>query len=93
MKFTKKKNDEVEKICKNCLLYDIKNKYCTVIVLHEGKKINLPTDPGDSCIFEDDEVKQVKIWVEDEKGKKTDKNGVVKIEYPEGFFGEETNIE
>lgn len=35
-----------------------------------------------------DEIKQVKWWVEDPKtGKKTDGNGKVKMEYPEGFFG------
>jgi hypothetical protein len=35
------------------------------------------------------DVKQVRWWTEDEKGQKTDGNGVVKIEYPEGFFGSE----
>ena len=32
------------------------------------------------------EVQEVKFWVEDEEGNKTDGNGVVKIKYPEGFF-------
>jgi hypothetical protein len=29
----------------------------------------------------------VKFWVEDKEGKKTSGEGTVKIEYPEGFFG------
>jgi hypothetical protein len=35
------------------------------------------------------EVKQVRWWVEDEKGKPTEGDGVVKIEYPEDFFGKD----
>ena len=33
-----------------------------------------------------DEIKEVKFWVENEKGEKIDGNGIVKIEYPKGFF-------
>ena len=37
-----------------------------------------------------EENKQARFWVEDPKtGKPTTGNGIVKIEYPEGFFGEE----
>jgi hypothetical protein len=36
------------------------------------------------------EVQEVKFWVEDPNtGKKTKKDGVVKMQYPEGFFGKE----
>ena len=35
------------------------------------------------------EVQEVKWWVEDKEGNKTNKDGVVKIQYPEGFFGQE----
>lgn len=35
-----------------------------------------------------DEIKQVRFWVEDEEGNPTDGNGIVKMEYPEGFFNE-----
>ena len=92
---------KIEPICKNCRLYD-DNGTCRVIILVEGKKINIPVDPDDRCFFEKEleaggtkfipaeEIKQVKFWVEDKKtGKKTDGNGVVKMEYPEGFFGQE----
>ncbi len=38
------------------------------------------------------EVKQVRWWVEDpDTGEPTKGDGVVKIEYPEGYFGDETN--
>jgi hypothetical protein len=37
-----------------------------------------------------EEIKQVRFWVEDPKtGEKTSGDGVVKMEYPEGFFGDE----
>jgi hypothetical protein len=32
-------------------------------------------------------VDQVRWWVENKEGKKIDGNGIVKIEYPENFFG------
>jgi hypothetical protein len=39
-----------------------------------------------------EDIKQVKFWVEDPKtGEKTKGDGVVKIEYPEDFFGKEEN--
>lgn len=60
-------------------------------------------EPDDDCLYEteyfdpvlkvintfSDDVKEVKFWVENESGEKTDGDGTVKIEYPEGFFGEE----
>lgn len=70
-------------------------------------RINLPMFPEDPCFFEEEiiikdennaivdrfkpQVETVKWWVEDPKtGKKSDK-GIVKIEYPEGFFGNDVN--
>ena len=65
--------------------------------LEEGiNKLHLPVDPSDSCFFGNkfvardgevfdllEDVKQVKAWIEDPvTGEKTDKDGVVKIEYP-----------
>lgn len=97
------KNKKIEAVCKNCRLFDPVNNICKVVILHEGQKVNIPVDAEDPCFFEQqyydpitkkigdfNEVKQVKMWVEDDKGKKTNKNGTVKIEYPEGFFGELT---
>ncbi len=96
-------NKEIEAKCKNCRLYNPKLARCEVIILWEGEKVNLPVQAEDDCFFADEfvavlpdgsqdkfkpEVQQVKFWVEDKKtGKKTNKDGVVKMEYPEGFFG------
>jgi len=101
--FFKKK--PVEKVCGNCRLFDGKNRVCRVFILHEGEKINIPVDPQDSCFFEQEyfdpvtnqvetlnDIKEVEIWVEDEKGQKTDKNGTVKVKYPEGFLGDMSSI-
>ncbi len=104
----------VDKICNNCKLYNPKTSRCSVIILHGGKKYNLPVDPRDSCFFENEfiaispkfdrsgnfkkidreiftlEIQEIKFWTEDPKtGERTDGNGIVKIEYPEGFFGKE----
>lgn len=90
------KKREIERICKNCKLYNLKDERCSVIILHEGEKLNLPMSPEEKCFFEEeyfdptkeakdnfiDEIKEIKIWVEDEKGQKTDKNGRVKVEFP-----------
>lgn len=92
MFFKKKKN--IEKVCNNCRLFDSNNKLCKVVVLHEGQKINIPVDPSDSCFFEQDyfdpitniksdfnEIREIKVWVENEKGEKAD-HGTVKVEIP-----------
>ena len=81
----------IEPICKNCRLFDPINNECKVVILWEGEKYNLPVSPNDRCHMDElgIEVKQVRWWVEDPKtGEKTDGNGIVKMEYPEGFFGE-----
>lgn len=85
------KKNNVEKICNNCLLYNRSNSTCKVAVLVEGKEYHLPVDPGDQCHLEqlDIEIKQVRWWVEDEKGNPTSGDGTVKIEYPNDFFGPE----
>lgn len=94
---------KIKEICKNCKLYDPKKSECLVIILHEGKRHKLPMLPDDNCFFTEkyfdpktksnedfaDEIKQVKFWVEDKNGQKTNGNGSVKIEYPEGFFPNE----
>jgi hypothetical protein len=76
--------------------------------MHEGQKYNLPMDPNDACFFESEfiakdtdgteesfvpEVQQVKFWMEDPTtGEKVNKNGIMKIEYPENFFGKGKKI-
>jgi hypothetical protein len=105
MKFLSKKNKKVEKKCRNCLLYNNQKQHCSVLVLYNGEKINPPTSPEDDCIFEEEyktinekgveevwkpQVEEVKMWVENEKGERSDK-GIVKIQYPISFFGAETD--
>ncbi len=86
----------VERICKNCRLYNPEANHCSVIIMHEGEKLHLPVDPEDLCFFEFqyfdpttkaienfNEIKEIKAWVEDASGQKTGGNGIVKIEVPD----------
>lgn len=85
--------------CGNCKLYDPQSETCRIVVLHEGARANLPVNAIDSCFYESingwsgesfiEDVKEVKFWVENSEGKKTDGDGTVKMEYPEGFLGED----
>lgn len=102
---SKPKQKVIEKICKNCLLYDPKKAVCRATILMEGERINLPMYPTDPCFFEDEitikdengkildrftpEVQQVKWWVEDPKTGQKSNKGIVKIEFPNNFFGKE----
>lgn len=99
----RKNNKNIEAVCRNCRLFDSSRDLCRVVVLYEGEKTNLPVHANDPCFFEQtyfdpvtrreeslNEVKQVRFWVEDKDGKKTDGDGIVKMEFPEGFFGELT---
>lgn len=97
------KKKKCEPKCGNCRLFDETNRRCGVIILNAGEKINLPVDVEDDCFFEqqfiaidkdgkEDEfrpaVQQVKLWTENpQTGEKTDGDGIVKIQYPETFFG------
>jgi hypothetical protein len=86
-----KKSKNVEKICNNCLLYNRSNSTCKVAVLLDGEEHHIPVDPKDKCHIEElgIEIKQVRWWVEDDKGNPVDGDGIVKIEYPVDFFGPE----
>lgn len=86
-----KRKKQVEPICKNCLLYDAPRGQCKVAVLVEGTEYHLPVFPNDRCHMDElgIEVQQVRWWVEDDDGNPTKGSGKVKIEYPEGFFGQE----
>jgi len=64
--------------------------------------VHLPVLAKDPCFFEENyfdpsseaiedfagNIKEVKFWVENEKGEKTNGKGTVKMEYPEGFLGD-----
>jgi hypothetical protein len=83
----------MERICKNCRLFNPDDSSCSVKLVNGTDVIrDLPVNANDSCVWEDmglaDFIQEVRFWVEDpETGKKTDGNGLVKIQYPEGFFG------
>jgi hypothetical protein len=80
----------INKICGTCRLFNKNTETCAVSILLEGKQYHMPVSPTDSCHMEElgIEINQVRWWVEDPKtGESIDGNGVVKIEYPEGFFG------
>jgi len=87
---------KIERICRNCKLYNPEANHCSVIIIHEGAKLNLPVDADDPCFFEQEyfdpttkamedfnEIKEIKAWVENEAGEKTDGDGVVKVEIPD----------
>jgi len=84
-------NNVKKQICNNCLLFNRQNSTCKVAVLIDGKEYHMPVDPGDKCHMDQlgIEISQARWWVEDENGNPTDKNGIVKFEYPVGFFGAE----
>jgi len=74
-----------EPICGNCLLFNKSSETCGVAILIEGQKLHLPVNSKDRCHMDDlgIEVQQIRWWVEDPiTGKPTEKNGIVKIEYP-----------
>mgnify|MGYP000856804779 CR=1 FL=1 len=89
-----------KRICGTCLLFDRKTSQCNVVILVEGQKVRLPVCAEDPCFFEQqcvnpqtgqaesfNEIQQVRMWVENDKGEQIDGDGTVKIEYPEDFFG------
>ncbi len=87
-----KKKKKIEPKCKNCLLYNREEGICKVAILVNGEQIHLPVFPEDDCHMDQlgIPVEQVRWWVEDPKTRKpTQGDGVVKIEYPEGFFGKD----
>ena len=98
----KKKKGHIERICGNCKLYNPQEDHCSVVILHAGERLHLPVEPKDSCFYEEnyfdattkamedfvDDLKEVKFWVENENGEKVKGDGIVKMEYPEGFMGE-----
>jgi hypothetical protein len=96
---------KIEPICNNCRLYDARQGICRVVILMEGKRLNIPVDAKDRCFFENEvegtngkfvpaeDIKEVRFWVENPiTGEKTNGNGIVKMEYPEGFFGKQFDV-
>lgn len=66
----KKKKKSVEKICKNCKLYNPVDKVCGVTVLIHGEKYELPTLPQNKCFWEKEgiEIEELKMWSDGKNG-------------------------
>jgi hypothetical protein len=86
--------EKKEKICGNCQLFNAEKETCQVAILIEGKQYHMPVNTKDNCHMEElgIEINQVRWWVEDENGNQTNGNGIVKIEYPENFFGNNNGL-
>ena len=97
------KKKPVERICKNCRLFNPVEQLCMVAILHEGEKIHLPVLPQDTCFFEQEyfnpitnekedfnHINEIKFWVENEKGEKIDGKGKIVMEAPESLFKKPT---
>ena len=99
-KMGKKRKGHIERICNNCKLYNPQENHCSVVVLHEGERLHLPVEPSGTCFYEEDyfdpntkamenftdDLKEIKFWVENEKGEKVDGDGIVKVECPTELF-------
>ena len=65
---------EIAHICKNCALYNPKEKICTVNIMYHGEPFELKTKPEDSCHWERvgkemgidvlSQIKEIRVWRE-----------------------------
>jgi hypothetical protein len=77
----------MEHKCKNCFLLNRKKMECKVAILVDGIHRNLPVFLEDSCHLEELKIQVDQVrWFEDKED-----NNKLKIEYPEGFFGKESD--
>lgn len=85
----------IEPLCKNCLLYNREKGICKVAILINGQQIHMPVFANDHCHMDElgIPVDQVRWWAEDHKtGERSkDGKGIIKMEYPINFFGNNTN--
>ncbi len=47
---------EIEKICKNCKLYNEKESTCSVTIIHEGNYYELPVLPNSKCFWQEEDI-------------------------------------
>jgi hypothetical protein len=59
-----------KEICNNCLLYDREKSTCKVKIIYEGKLMELPVLPGDSCFWKENdlEINQIRSWSDGRNG-------------------------
>ena len=81
------KKNKIKHVCGNCRLYDHGNGQCQVSCMINGETYHMPVFPNDKCHMEalGIEVQEIRWWSEDETGKKTDREGIVKMQYPTNF--------
>ena len=60
----------IERICKNCKLYDAASGTCTVSIIHEGEYYELPVLPTDTCFWEKEDIpiNQIRTWSDGNSG-------------------------
>jgi len=72
----------IERVCRNCRLYNPTEGTCQVTVLHEGERYELPVQPNDRCHWEAAEaavsrqfgervevpIQQVRMWSDGTNG-------------------------
>ena len=44
---------QIERICKNCRLFNPQKSECSVIIFVAGEKMRIPVDAADPCFFEE----------------------------------------
>lgn len=61
---------EIEKICKNCKLYNKVDGTCSVTVVHEGNYYELPVLPDDKCFWQEEDipVSLMRAWSDGKNG-------------------------
>lgn len=56
----------IDRICKNCVLFDPKNSICTVTFIMDGEDYVLPTKPNDKCHLKKNGLleyaKSIQVW-------------------------------
>jgi len=60
----------IEKICKNCRLYNERDGVCSVNIIYEGTYYELPVLPNDPCFWEREDipVQMVRAWSDGRNG-------------------------
>lgn len=61
---------EIEKVCKNCKLYNKEEGTCSVTVVHEGNYYELPVLPNDKCFWQEQDipVSLLRAWSDGKNG-------------------------
>ncbi len=74
----KKKKKRLPLICKNCKLWNKDEKVCSVVIIHDGEKMELETKAEDRCKWEEMgvDVHRLRAWSDGKNGylEYTDKN-------------------